>query len=151
NPSLFLGRFLRTLWSRFRPFFQSYLPSLSSHPATTWLPTWGRIRRRFTTAAAAPSASARVHSAPPAGGPHSPSRAVRPTTCRSTWPSLSGLGWHVASRQSQSTGPAGVAIGEDDDVLDRPIGLKQFAKLGFRGRIREISHKNMHAISPHGW
>src|SRR5262245_9641811 len=39
NPSLFLGRFLEPFWSRFRPFSQSYLLYLPSHPGTTWYPT----------------------------------------------------------------------------------------------------------------
>src|SRR5262249_38574812 len=43
NPSVFLGRFLGPFWSRFRPFSQSYVPYLSSHPGTTWLPTGASV------------------------------------------------------------------------------------------------------------
>src|SRR6266567_5472963 len=74
----------------------------------------------------------------PAGTP------VEPSHCRL------GLGavWHL--HKTKAPRAAGCPVHEDHDVPDLPIGLKQLAQLGVRGRIREIAHKNTHGISPYG-
>src|SRR5438034_8502668 len=61
-----------------------------------------------------------------------------------------GLGRVRHLDEAKAVRPAGVAVGHHPDGVDGPIRFEQLAQLCFGRRVREIPHKDIHALYPHG-